>query len=292
MADPAVSVVLLTYNHADYVAEAVGSILQQDLVEPWEVIVADDCSPDGTAAIVADLSEGDPRFRILDTPRNLGMQDNLRRAMRASTGRYVAFLEGDDYWTSSTKLAAQCALLDAEPAVSAAGHRTEILMEDSGRRATFAERLGSLSRLDTDQVLGGLFPHASSLVFRRALLPETPAWFDGLASADWPIVALLSLEGDIAIIDETMSVYRKNKSSSWTPRPQLERKEMHLRGLREFERNAGLNRRRTRSHIADAHAVVAAVARHDGKYATAARNAALAVIRDPSVVRRRLRRDH
>jgi glycosyltransferase involved in cell wall biosynthesis len=275
---PVVSVVVLSYNHASYIAEAVESVLAQDLRESWEMVVADDASTDGTAAILAALAAGSGRVRRLPAESNLGMQHNLRRAIEATRGRYVAFLEGDDYWTDDTKLRRELEYLQAHPRIAAAGHLTEIVSFDGVSAGTDPERLfcrglDGKSVVTLDDVMGEVFPHFSSLMYRRDLMPTTPTWFDEMQAADWPLCGLLAQQGDIAVLREVMSVYRKNAESSWAPRSHLERKLLVLDHMIVFRERACGSPSAYPAELAEAHLKVASVALSVGAYRVFVRHA-------------------
>src|ERR1035438_4784180 len=120
-----VSVLIITYNHEKYIAQAIESVLMQKTDFRYELIIGEDCSTDGTGEIVREY--GRKRPEIVHAPlreRNIGARRNFRRIFAAARGKYIALLEGDDYWTSPQKLQAQADLLDAHPETSLCGHRS------------------------------------------------------------------------------------------------------------------------------------------------------------------------
>lgn len=103
MSQPLVSVIIPTYNRAGYLREAVESVLRQTLGD-WELIVVDDGSTDGSRAWLAGLT--DPRVRVI-LSEHLGNPNAVRNlALARSRGRYLAFLDSDDWWDAE-KLARQ-----------------------------------------------------------------------------------------------------------------------------------------------------------------------------------------
>lgn len=276
---PRVSVVVISYRHEDTIEQALRSILAQEDVA-FELIVADDLSPDGTADVAAAAIADDPRARLLPTDRNHGMHGNLRRALGAATADYVAYLEGDDYWTDTSKLRRQVEYLDAHPEMVAVGHLTTVDVED-GEDFEFSRGFVGADHITAADVLTGQMPHISSLVHRREHLPTIPSWFDTLSAADWSMTATLAMAGDIGVIRRNMSTYRKRQESTWTPRPQLERKLLHLEGLQTFAANEPRARDALQGPIARAHMVVAGVAAHDREWGTAARHVVSGVRADP-----------
>lgn len=210
-----ISVLLLTYNHEPYVAEAMDSVCAQDFAGSWELVVADDCSMDGTLSVIVDKAENMPRgadVRVLSSEVNLGMQANLRRGIEACSGRLVALLEGDDLWTCAQKLRIQHGVMCGDPSLSASAHLTSLLSLDASGRWSSSDGTAArvaAGQLDLADVLMRRSPHASSLVFRRDLLRSTPTWFDTIHMADWPMAALLAARGPIAVDGAMMSAYRK-----------------------------------------------------------------------------------
>jgi glycosyltransferase involved in cell wall biosynthesis len=116
VAAPTISVLMLAYNHGQWIGEAIASVLAQRTGEPFELIVGEDCSTDDTRAIALDWQRRHPdRIRVVYPETNAGMAANFRRLVDAARGEFLAYCEGDDYWCHPAKLDAQAALLRAEP---------------------------------------------------------------------------------------------------------------------------------------------------------------------------------
>ena len=128
MAEPAVSVVMGTYNHAPFVAEAIRSVLAQDFAD-FEFLIADDGSSDATPAIVA--AQTDPRIRFEAHGCNQGAATVLNGLIRQAQGRYVAVLNSDDAWLPG-KLGEQVAILDRSPGTGAVFGRAVFVDRDGG----------------------------------------------------------------------------------------------------------------------------------------------------------------
>ena len=92
-----VAVVIATYNVASCISRAIASA-QTQTVGPAEIIVADDCSTDGTVEVVARLADGDPRIRLLTSERNTGPGAARNRAIASTDADWIAVLDGDDAW--------------------------------------------------------------------------------------------------------------------------------------------------------------------------------------------------
>ena len=111
-------IVYISYNQAPYVADALGGIIMQQLPSNIEarVLIADDCSSDGTVDVIKEYEHMSPfPFVYLESNYNIGMLENYRRVFQSIEGDYVAILEGDDYWTDPFKLQKQILFLSAHP---------------------------------------------------------------------------------------------------------------------------------------------------------------------------------
>jgi glycosyltransferase involved in cell wall biosynthesis len=221
-----VSVVVVTYNHEPFIAQALDSVLSQELEGGYEVIVSEDCSTDGTRLVLAEYQARHPdTIRLLFSPRNLNTNEVVSRGIRAATGTYVALLDGDDYWSSPSKLAKQVRRFEQQPELSMAFHNVLVAYDDGSREPhpfhmeTPNERISArmpapVSTLD--DLVGGNFIQTCSAMFRRDRLRELPDWYEGAALGDWPLYVLLAEQGPIAYIDEVLSVYRVHAGGLWS----------------------------------------------------------------------------
>jgi len=116
MNSPLLSVCLITYNHADYIRDAIEGVLMQQASFPWELIIADDCSTDGTRNIVEEYANRYPRLiRLILQKTNVGAARNWMDLITGVTSKYLAYCEGDDYWTDPRKLQKQVDFLEGNP---------------------------------------------------------------------------------------------------------------------------------------------------------------------------------
>lgn len=93
--DELVSIIMPSYNTADFIPDAIRSVLSQTYSN-WELIIVDDCSADHTDEIVASIA--DSRIRYLKNEKNSGAAVSRNRALREAKGRWIAFLDSDDLW--------------------------------------------------------------------------------------------------------------------------------------------------------------------------------------------------
>jgi glycosyltransferase involved in cell wall biosynthesis len=114
MSGPLVSVLMITYNQANYIAAAIEGVLNQEVPFQYELVIGEDCSTDGTREIVSTYQKNHPEIiRVITSDRNVGMVRNFFRTSRACTGAFLAFCEGDDYWHRRDKLQLQVQYLES-----------------------------------------------------------------------------------------------------------------------------------------------------------------------------------
>jgi glycosyltransferase involved in cell wall biosynthesis len=113
MSEPIVSVCLITYNHAKYIAQAIESVLMQQTNFEWELVIADDFSTDGTREIIKEYKTKYPnRIKLILQEENVGANKNWIDLLSYPKSKYIAYFEGDDYWIDKNKLQLQVDFLE------------------------------------------------------------------------------------------------------------------------------------------------------------------------------------
>mgnify|MGYP003289149474 FL=1 len=139
MREVMLSVVMTTFNHERYIATAIESVLRQQTDFPIEIVIGEDCSTDRTLNIVLDYQSQYPEaIRIVRSETNVGWRANYRRTIAAARGRYIALLDGDDYFTHRKKLQMQVDLLEANPDVGMCYGRSE-RVDENGATTLYPE---------------------------------------------------------------------------------------------------------------------------------------------------------
>ena len=130
---PLVSVCMTTYNHEAYLAQAIESVLAQQTSFGVELVLGDDCSTDSTAAICREYAAKYPgRVRFVTGQRNVGWRANYRRTFEACRGKYVAYCDGDDWWSDPRKLQMQADLLESDPSCGMCYTRASNYYQNTG----------------------------------------------------------------------------------------------------------------------------------------------------------------
>jgi glycosyltransferase involved in cell wall biosynthesis len=212
--DPEVSVCLITYNHEPFIREAIDGVLAQEKPFTWELIIAEDCSTDRTREIVRRYAAADPEhIRLLLPPANTRAMIWVEM-MASARGRWVAYLDGDDYWTDPQKLGKQRAFLLAHPDCALVAHPVRVLDQASGRfLANHGPRTGR-STFDLDDLVeSGTFFANSAVMYRASALP--PGGPDRRVThvGDWLLHMQAARQGWIGLLPEAMGVNRRSGSS-------------------------------------------------------------------------------
>ncbi len=218
---PKVSVVVVTYNHEKFLAQALGSILAQQVDFSYEVIVGEDCSTDRTRRVLQDFAGQHPGvIKPIYQAVNVGMGANFKACLAACRGQYIALLDGDDYWSSPRKLQRQVSWLDAHPDYSICFHPVEDQYEDGSRPNAVPANKYQKEAYDFEDFLLPIYTIAntSSLVLRH-VLPAWPAWLFKANPIDYALVVLYAEVGKAKLLPEAMSVYRIHGGGIWSGTP-------------------------------------------------------------------------
>lgn len=120
------SVIIISYKQRKYIKEAINSVLNQKVNFKYELLLADDCSQDGTLEIMREYEKKYPDVvRVLERKENLGGANNSFNALCNANGKYITCLEGDDYWCNENKLQLQYDFLETHPDFCAVSHLQE-----------------------------------------------------------------------------------------------------------------------------------------------------------------------
>jgi glycosyltransferase involved in cell wall biosynthesis len=233
------TVIVITYNHESYVRQALDSVLAQETSFPFEIIISEDRSTDSTRDILQEYQALRPdRIRLLLSEVNLHDNEVVSRAIRAARGKYIAFLDGDDYWVSTDKLQKQHDYMEAHPETAITYHPVERINEEG---ALFLIHTGAVpgkgNRIDIDDLIHDNVMAACSVVHRRAALGDPPEWVRDLPHGDWPMAIIAAQKGFVDRIDDIVARYRWNRHGVWSGLTQTEQWTTVLTVLDAVERH-------------------------------------------------------
>jgi glycosyltransferase involved in cell wall biosynthesis len=230
---PLVSACIITYNQQDYIAEAIKGALMQELDEPYEIVVSDDCSTDDTPKIIRELAKSDTRIRVIERSKNVGMHLNWLEAINACSGEFIALCEGDDYWTDNQKLAKQLAVLQSDASLSGSFTNADIL-EFNGQLSRNAYVELNQKKLAANDLLALHYNPVPTctLMFRKSLFNGFPAAYYQSPFADRILHTLLILKGSYVFLNLSTATYRKNDTGLWSG---IKAKKQHQNMIRSLQ---------------------------------------------------------
>lgn len=202
MEKPFVSVVMIAYNQEEYIEEAIESVLMQKVNFSYEILIGDDASSDKTARILDDYQERYPELiKVFHRKKNLGMCRNSYDLFGKCKGKYVAKLEGDDYWTYELKLQTQVDFLEAHKGTVATAHNV-LCVDWEGK--PLPENLIDFPMYKRhkygreNSLNGELFGHMSSIVFRNLR--------DIMTSKQWKLYIQSTVKNDDLLTGITLGM--------------------------------------------------------------------------------------
>jgi len=225
---PVVSICCTTYNHARYVVDALEGFLIQETDFPFEILIHDDASTDGTADVIKRYEVEYPQIiKSISQEENQysrGVKPNLAFNFSRAKGEYIALCEGDDYWVSPEKLQIQVNRMRKNPDCSLSFHRSKIDQSyDLGVKEELTRNFGVEGVLDLKGLFfeGGSSASTASMLFRANILNEIPRFYEISPVGDMPLKLMCSMQGGIYYLPEIMSVRRLGVPGSWNIRTRL-----------------------------------------------------------------------
>ena len=233
---PVVSICCITYQHVNFIRDAVEGFLMQETTFPVEIIIRDDASLDGTTQIVSSYQVKYPRLirTILHTENQYSLgKKAFPETFAIARGEFIALCEGDDYWTSPRKLHEQEIFLSQNKRVAIVSHGCQVV-DDKGAPLDWGRWVrapigGSMNYTDKD-VLEACYDHPNTWLFRAELSDEKCRRIcDGLPMGDDPMNLYFLQEGRIGIsLGQLWSTYRQHVGGIWSQRSEFERRIQEL----------------------------------------------------------------
>ena len=212
--NPLISILMITFNQEKFIAQAIESALMQHANFKYEIVIGEDCSTDRTRDIVLEYQEKyADRIKLLLQSENVGMHKNFVDTYYACKGKYIALLEGDDYWTDPNKLQKQVDFLENNPDFAICFHNMWIIDEDKPHLIR-ESNIKQKEITDINTLARGNYIYTASCVFRNNFI-ILPDWFYQCPVGDYPLHLLNAQYGKIKFINEIMGVYRVHKGGVW-----------------------------------------------------------------------------
>jgi len=222
MMDVEVSILCMAYNHGKYIRQTLESMVSQKTDFPFEILINDDASTDNTAEIIREYSEKYPDIvkPIFQKENQYSKGINIQNTFNIprAQGKYLAYCEGDDYWTDEYKLQKQVDFMKKHPDCTLCIHNA-VRVDTNGNVIGDFSKIKYDGEVSCEQVIagGGGFCATNSIMAPAELLKNRPDYFD-IMSYDFVIQMYLASCGKTYCMPETMSAYRVAVENSWTSR--------------------------------------------------------------------------
>ena len=206
-----ISVLVFTYNQEKYLAQTIESVLMQKCTEPFEILIGDDCSTDGTGKIADEYQKRYSEIvRVIRPNKNMGATQNVIRLVEASKGEIISFCDGDDYWLRDDVLQKQYDIFKSNPKVGMVCAKAKRFIQSRG------DYEGTLGYAGAEDLMTMLRDNkdvaAPTIAFRTELMKQCIAeskwyidnkWFYDTIMAYW-----FAYKCSIKFIDEELAAYR------------------------------------------------------------------------------------
>lgn len=216
MPEVLVSVAMTTYNHEKYIRSALDSVLMQKTDFRYEIVIGEDCSTDNTKAIVEEYARKYPDIiKPIFHEENVGGRRNAYEVKHRCMGKYIAYLEGDDYWTDENKLRKQVEFLEANPEYIAVVHRYQVVdaQGKSINKRSFGDYTGS-GDYTIENFMNSELPSQLATYLIRNIYKDNYEKYeeyllrDNTIQGDIKMTFLLTAQGKIYRMEDKMSAYR------------------------------------------------------------------------------------
>jgi glycosyltransferase involved in cell wall biosynthesis len=211
-----VTVLMVTYNHERFIRQAVESVVNQQTSFDFQLFIGEDCSKDRTREILLELKDQYPdKITLVLNKSNMGVAKNalqIHRLCFDHSEKYIAYLDGDDYWTDTCKLQKQFDVMERKPDISLCYHRCKRTYESGLTQITNEgdrERRVTISEI----IEGSWFIMTCSMFLRKDMF-GFPDWYEDFTMiGDSAIQVICAHNGDTYFLEDEMGVYRRHQAA-------------------------------------------------------------------------------
>ena len=202
------TVCIITYNHEDFIANALESVFKQITDFDFQIVIADDFSTDNTRDILEKYkSIYSDKITLIFQKENVGAAKNWIDLLKYPKSKYIAYLEGDDFWTDPYKLQKQVNYLEINRDCNLCFHNSSVFIDN---KIEFNYTNTNKKKIIFEDLISPHFIATSSIIFKNNI--EFPNWVFKIKSGDKVLLFLSSIMGKIGYINEVMSVYRIHRN--------------------------------------------------------------------------------
>lgn len=213
---PKISVVIVTYNRASYIGDAIDSVIHQSFLD-WELIIINDASTDNTKLILKNYIENDPRIKYFENSNNTGISTSRNKALEIARGKYMAILDSDDIWADEKKLQKQYDFLEKNQEFALVGGAVITINADG-------QEVGRYKNPITDSIIRKVIllrnPFInSSVMFSRDVAIKCGGYENYTVGEDYDLFLKMGQLGMLSNLSDFLVKYRKHDSGiTWSRR--------------------------------------------------------------------------
>ena len=232
---PLISICCTSFNQVNYIEETLKGFLDQETEYPFEILIHDDASTDGTAQVIREYEALYPNLikpiYQTDNQYSKGKKPNPEFNFSRAKGAYIAICEGDDFWTDPCKLQLQVAFLEEHLEYAMCCTNFYVVNEHGKvlKKEGWTGEKKKTKRISQAMVLASYAPKVLTSVFRYQALPQKlPDEYIKSPNGDNFLFAMITRFGDAAFIDRVTGCYRIHSGGIWSSQQKVERYTMQL----------------------------------------------------------------
>ena len=209
-------VVVLSFNQADYILEAIESVTSQQDCSSYKIIICDDASSDESSDLIRQIVNNDPSrvFAILQKENKFSKSVNILEAVQyLCPSDFIARLDADDFWLSKDKLSRQLEFMKSNTNVSISAHTSLVYNQLKGSYSIDIMKRNGL--INSKYLSLANFISTATVMYRTDKLQPLPEEFTKYYIQDWPLYAVLASRGDLHFFEDILSVYRVHSSNGY-----------------------------------------------------------------------------
>ena len=214
--DILLSIVILTYNHKKYISQALNSVLMQKMEFSYEILISDDDSTDGTRELLREYQKKNSNIKLFLHDINIGASRSIYELLKETNGKYIAFLEGDDFWIDEEKLIKQISFLEKNEYIGCT-HECKLVNQDGKNIKgkvidwVYKDNLYNLDKSEGYLLPGQIGSLVCRNIFKKDNLDYSIIYKVNAQISDRTIMILLSMNGEIYRLPLVLGAYRINE---------------------------------------------------------------------------------
>lgn len=218
LSKPLVSIVCITYNHINFIENSLNSLLNQITDFPFEIILHDDASTDGTTKVVERYAENYPNIIVPIIQTKNQWSQGKRPAQFTfpiARGQYIAMCEGDDFWVSKDKIQLQFTYMSNNPEATLCFHDT-VTTNQQLQVIKFNQHSEVELEFNVSDIINEWFISTQTILFKKAPILkglESNEYFKGVINGDWLIQLISAHHGKVVFLPNILACYRKHPDS-------------------------------------------------------------------------------